>query len=157
VVGLKPTYGRVSIRGIVPLSWSYDHAGPITRTVRDAALVLNAIEGYDAGDVDSAALPGASAAASFEGNAADLRVGIAREFFFAGLDADVAARIEEAVRLITALVRDVRDVMLPVNEDRSASTAESYAYHEPLLAEHEAEYQPETLRRIRTGAAITAS
>lgn len=157
VVGFKPTYGRVSCRGVVPLSWSYDHVGPLTRTVRDAAVVLDAIAGYDAQDLASRELPGGEFAAACAEDPGNLRLGIVREYFFDDLEADVAAQVKEAIRLLESLVRDVREVALPPEPDRMYVAAEAFAYHEPMLAEHAAEYDPETLRRIRAGEKMSAA
>src|SRR5689334_12976187 len=98
IVGLKPTYGRVSARGVIPLSWSYDHIGPMARTARDAALLLQVLAGYDAEDIASQDVPVPDYAAAFADCAVSrLRLGVPREWFFADLDPEVAARIEPAL------------------------------------------------------------
>jgi aspartyl-tRNA(Asn)/glutamyl-tRNA(Gln) amidotransferase subunit A len=157
IVGFMPSYGLVSLRGVMPLSWSYDHAGPMTRTVRDAALVLQAIAGYDPADITSAVLPVPDYAAALEAPAAGLRVGVARSHFFADLDADVAAAAERALGVLAALGVELREVTLAVDDDRTVFRAESYAFHRPHLERSPERYQAETLRRIRTGEAITAA
>src|SRR5208282_3993859 len=88
-VGLKPTYGRVSSRGVIPLSLSLDHVGPFAATVGDAAIVLQAIAGYDSADNVSADVPVADYVAALRDGAAGLRVGVPREYFFDDLDAEV--------------------------------------------------------------------
>lgn len=97
LVGLKPTYGRVSRHGVVPLSWSLDHVGPLTRTVRDTALLMSVIAGHDPHDPTTSRLPVPDYVASLTGTVAGLRVGVPREFFFEGLDADVQRAVEEAI------------------------------------------------------------
>ncbi len=156
IVGLKPSYGRVSARGVIPLAWSYDHVGPMTRSVADAAAVLEAIAGYDPEDAGSQPLPAADYTAALRKKPSPLRLGVAREFFFAGLDPEVASAVEKALRVLAGLVKDVREVSVPVDADRTVMTAEAWAYHAPLVAEHAQLYHPETLRRIRTGSDVTA-
>ena len=90
IVGLKPTYGLVSIRGIIPLVVSLDHCGPMTRTVADAALMLKALAGYDRLDIASVEHPAEDYVAALTQPVKGLRVGIARAPFFDHLDADVA-------------------------------------------------------------------
>src|SRR6202050_2432209 len=96
-VGVKPTYGRVSARGVIPLSASLDHVGPITSSVADAALVLQAIAGYDAADVASCEVPVEDYVAALNQSMRPLRVGVARSYFFKDLDPETAAAVEEAI------------------------------------------------------------
>jgi aspartyl-tRNA(Asn)/glutamyl-tRNA(Gln) amidotransferase subunit A len=154
VVGLKSTYGRVSCRGVIPLSWSFDHVGPITRTVSDAAVILQAIAGHDPRD-----------RASVDSNVADypaavlgtekLRIGIPRSFFYEELDTEVATATEEAMRVLTTLSSELREVSLEVPEDRRLQTAEAYAFHADNVSRTPDLYCPETLRRIRAGENVS--
>jgi len=154
-VGLKPTYGRVSARGVIPLSWSLDHVGPLTACVKDAAIVLQAIAGYDALDIGSADVPAGDYAAAVENDARKLRVGIPRAYFFDDLDDEVRKAVEDAIRVIEKLVAEVREVALDVPTDRTLQSAESYAYHAENVARAPGLYQPETLRRIRSGEKVS--
>jgi aspartyl-tRNA(Asn)/glutamyl-tRNA(Gln) amidotransferase subunit A len=156
-VGLKPTYGRVSSRGVIPLSSSLDHVGPISASVADAALVLQAIAGYDASDITSCDIPVSDYVSALSENAKTLRVGVARSYFFEELDAEVAAAAEEAVGAIRTLVFDVRDIELTVPTDRTVQAAESYACHQQQIAEKAELFQPETLRRLRSGENVSAA
>lgn len=156
-VGLKPTYGRVSSRGVIPLSWSLDHVGPLATSVADAAIVLQAIAGYDAADITSANVPVADYASALREDAKALRVGILRKYFFDDLDVEVAAAMEHALRGIGTLVADLREIEIDVPTDRTLQAAESYAYHAANIAKNAELYQPETLRRIRTGESISAA
>ncbi len=156
IVGLKPTYGLVSTRGVIPLSWTNDHVGPMTRTVRDAALILQAIAGYDGQDVASREFPMPDYVVALQRNCAALRIGAPREFFFSDLDADVAAAVNNAIELISRLTAGVRDVVIPVEADRTVAACEAYAYHEEYVRNSPEQYQPETLRRIRAGAEVSA-
>jgi aspartyl-tRNA(Asn)/glutamyl-tRNA(Gln) amidotransferase subunit A len=156
-VGLKPTYGRVSSRGVTPLSTSLDHVGPLAASVKDAAIVLQAIAGYDAADITSANVPVADYISVLNEGAKSLRVGVARDYFFDNLDAQVGSAVEQALGEIENLVVDIREINLDVPKDRTLQAAESYAYHADNAAKHPELYQPETLRRIRTGEKISTA
>jgi aspartyl-tRNA(Asn)/glutamyl-tRNA(Gln) amidotransferase subunit A len=140
VVGLKPAFGQVSAHGVVPLSWSYDHVGPIARTVEDVALTYGALIGSWAQLQDDR----------------PLRVGVAREFFFEGVSAEILKDVEAAIGRLGERAYGVREVTVPVDEDRTVSTAESWQYHKQFI--HNAElYQPQTLQRVRAGERYTAT
>jgi aspartyl-tRNA(Asn)/glutamyl-tRNA(Gln) amidotransferase subunit A len=156
-VGIKPTYGRVSARGVIPLSWSLDHVGPLAATVGDAALVLQAIAGYDPLDVGSADVPVADYVSGLGDRAVNLRVGIPRAHFYDDLDSEVQAAMEKAIAVIATLVAEVREVQIEVSSDRTVQAAESFAYHAEHVERTPELYQPETLRRIRTGENISAA
>ena len=157
VVGLKPTYGRVSARGAIPLSWSLDHVGPITATVSDAAVILQVIAGFDAGDVTSKDIPAADYVAGLGSRPKALRIGVPRAYFFEGLDAEIQSAVKQALSVLTKLGADVREIEMDVPTDRTVQSAESYAYHAEHVARTPELYQPETLRRIRTGADVSAT
>jgi len=156
-VGIKPTYGRVSARGVIPLSWSLDHVGPLTANVGDAAIVLQAIAGYDALDVGSVDVPVADYVSALRDRAKKLRVGIPRKYFYDDLDDEVRARAERAITVIGTLVEDVREIQIEVSSDRTVQAAESFAYHAENVVQRPELYQPETLRRIRSGERISAA
>jgi aspartyl-tRNA(Asn)/glutamyl-tRNA(Gln) amidotransferase subunit A len=161
-VGLKPTYGRVPSRGVTPLSFSLDHVGPLATTVADAAIVLQAIvlqaiAGYDSADLTTPNIPVADYVGALREDAKLLRVGVLREYFFDDLDPEVAAAMEHALKGIETLVAEMKEVKLDVPADRTLQAAESYAYHAENAAKSPELYQPETLRRIRSGEAITAT
>jgi aspartyl-tRNA(Asn)/glutamyl-tRNA(Gln) amidotransferase subunit A len=156
-VGLKPTYGRVSSRGVIPLSSSLDHVGPLAATVSDAAIVLQAIAGYDAADITSADVPVADYVSALREGASSVRVGVPRAYFFDDLDPEVASAMDHALRGIATLVAEIKDVQLDVPTNRRLQAAESYAYHAENVAKTPELYQPETLRRIRSGEKISAA
>jgi aspartyl-tRNA(Asn)/glutamyl-tRNA(Gln) amidotransferase subunit A len=156
-VGIKPTYGRVSARGVIPLSWSLDHVGPLAATVSDAAIVLQATAGYDARDVGSMNVPVADYVSGLDVSTKKLRVGIPRKYFYDDLDEEVRAAVERALAVIGTLVAEMRDVEIEVSEDRTVQAAESFAYHAENVARWPELYQPETLRRIRSGEKISAA
>ncbi len=156
-VGIKPTYGRVSARGVIPLSWSLDHVGPLAATAGDAAAVLQAIAGYDSLDVCSADVPVSDYVSELRDGTKALRIGVPRAYFFDELDDEVRAAVEQALAVIETLVADVRDVQIEVTTDRTVQAAESFAYHAENVARTPELYQPETLRRIRSGENISAA
>jgi aspartyl-tRNA(Asn)/glutamyl-tRNA(Gln) amidotransferase subunit A len=156
-VGIKPTYGRVSRRGVIPLSCSLDHVGPLAATVGDTAVVLQAIAGYDWLDANSVDVPVSDYVSGLSEGAEKLRVGVPRSYFFDDLDDEVRAAVDDAVAVIATLVAEVRDVRLEVSSDRTVQAAESYAYHAENVARTPELYQPETLRRIRSGEKISAA
>jgi aspartyl-tRNA(Asn)/glutamyl-tRNA(Gln) amidotransferase subunit A len=156
-VGLKPTYGRVSGRGVIPLSWSLDHVGPLAATVGDAATVLQAVAGYDPLDVCSADVPVDDYVSGLRDSAKKLRVGIPRKYFYDDLDEEVRAAMEQALTVISMLVTEMRDMQIDVPTDRTVQAAESFAYHAENIAQRAERYQPETLRRLRSGERISAT
>lgn len=156
-VGLKPTYGRVSTRGVIPLSTSLDHVGPIAASVEDAAIVLQAIAGYDAGDITSANVCATDYVSAMTEGTKALRVGVPRDYFFDELDPEVASAMEHALRGIETLGAEVKEVKIEVPTDRTLQMAEAYAFHAENVAKSPELYHAETLRRIRAGEHVTAA
>lgn len=156
VVGLKPTYGRVSARGVIPLSWSLDHVGPLTRTVTDSALLLQSLAGYDLADPHSANVPVQNYVEALKAPTRHLRVGVPRTFFYDDLHSEVTSAIDEALALLSHVTAETREVSLVVPADRTLQSAESYAYHASFVEKSPELYQPETLRRIQSGKNVSA-
>jgi aspartyl-tRNA(Asn)/glutamyl-tRNA(Gln) amidotransferase subunit A len=156
VVGLKPTYGRISTRGVVPLSSSYDHVGPLTTTVYDAALMAQVISDYDSPN-PSADKPVPSLISAFDEMPENLRVGVPRTFFFDDLHPEIANAIEKAIDIFRQLNAEIRDIKLEVSTDRKLASAEAYAYHKEFVERSPELYQPATLARIQSGAHISAT
>jgi len=166
IVGLKPTYGRVSTRGVIPLSWSLDHLGPMTRTVQDAALMLQVIAGYDAQDTTSIDVPVPDYAATIAATTSSLRLGILRAYFCDALHPEIQAAIEAGLSVLKKLTGTQRDIA-PLASDSSYSSvmdpyvtilrAEAHAYHKEYVSKSPELYDAQTLKRIQTGADITAS
>lgn len=140
VVGLKPSYGLVSTRGIIPLSQSLDHAGPLTRTVEDAAIVLDAIS--ETPELYTREL---------KAGIGDFVLGIPRNYFYEDVDPDIATAIEQAIDRLAKSAKAIREAEVPIEEDRTVFAAESRAYHRDKIASSADLYDPETLRRLRTG------
>jgi aspartyl-tRNA(Asn)/glutamyl-tRNA(Gln) amidotransferase subunit A len=156
VVGLKPTYGRVSNRGVIPYIPSRDHVGPMARTVEDAALLLQAIAGYDAADLTSEDQPVPDFVAAMQAPVSGLRLGLPRAHFFDKLDPEVGAAVEAALGVLRKLTASMRDVALPaVNAMPNQSLAEAYAYHERWITRTPQFYQGPVRRRIESGAKVT--
>jgi aspartyl-tRNA(Asn)/glutamyl-tRNA(Gln) amidotransferase subunit A len=144
VVGLKPSYGMVSTEGIIPLSPSLDHAGPITRSVQDAAIMLDALTGTEWRNSES-----------LGAEHRKWRVGVPRQFFFEDLHPEVATAVEAAIDELELMGCVVADVEVRVDTDRTLQAAEAYAEHRARIGTSAELYDPETLRRIRTGENIS--
>ncbi len=162
LVGLKPTYGRVSRHGVVPLSWSQDHVGPITRTVRDAALVLQATAGHDPRDPASSPAAVPDYLAALEHGATGMRLALPRDFFFERVDPQVDAAVREAAQTLTRLGASLEEVPLPqaghtVTAGATILFAEASAFHEPWLRTRPQDYGPLVLGRLRVGQTILAT
>lgn len=159
IVGLKPTYGRVSTRGAIPLSWSLDHVGVLTRSVVDAALLLQAIAGYDAKDATSVDRPVPAFAAAVKRGAATLRIGVPREYFFTALQPDVQTAIEQALGVVSKLTAGLQEVVIPVSPEVNLAVmlAEGFAFHAARVREAAALFQPSVLGRLRGGQAVATT
>lgn len=153
IVGLKPTYGRVSNLGVLPLAPSLDHVGPLTRTVQDCALVLESISGYEARDISSEDRP---LDLRPRPEAPELRIGVPRDFFFEGLDPAVQAAVSEALETLRRLGARIVETRLDVSTDRTVFRAEAFASHAEHIARAPERYLPETLAKLRLGEDIEA-
>jgi aspartyl-tRNA(Asn)/glutamyl-tRNA(Gln) amidotransferase subunit A len=161
VVGLKPTYGRVSRRGGLPLAWSLDHAGPLARSVADCAVLLQAIAGHDSEDQGSAEVPVPDFSARLHAGVGGLRVGVPREYFFDLVEPDVDRLVRQALRVIEGQGARVEEVSLPhVGHAQVAGnvimSTEAAAWHATWLRERSDDYGADVLARIRGGQLIRA-
>jgi aspartyl-tRNA(Asn)/glutamyl-tRNA(Gln) amidotransferase subunit A len=161
IVGLKPTYGRVSRAGAMALSWSNDHFGPMTGTVRDTALVLGVIAGHDPEDSTSSRRPVPDYLAAVDGGIAGLRLGMPENYFFEDVADGIAAAVEDAGRRLAAggahLVRlRVPDPGPITDVTGLVSRAESAAIHARILKERPHELQPAVRARLEVGLQISA-
>lgn len=150
VVGLMPTYGLVSIRGIIPLVVSLDHCGPITRTVEDAAIMLNVLTGYDKLDIASVPHEREDYVAGMRQPVAGLRIGVPRAPFFDHLDGDVERAVEAAISKISGMVKSVKEVTLP-STTATSTGGETYAYHQEFYEHGANRYQIPTRRALANG------
>ncbi len=165
VVGLKPTFGRVSCHGVVPLSVSLDHVGPLATSVTGAAWLLGAIAGRDPHDAftEASPAPPADYAHALPKRLSRLRIGLPREHFFDGLDPEVGAAVEAAARQMERLGARLRDVSLPgvagwVAEAAEIAFAEARRYHESAgyFPARAAEYGRDVRRLLERGGEIRA-
>jgi aspartyl-tRNA(Asn)/glutamyl-tRNA(Gln) amidotransferase subunit A len=150
IVGLKPTYGRISIDGIVPLAWSLDHVGPMTRRVADASLLLDVLAGTRTFDGQPAA------------DIAGLRIGVPRGYFFDDLQPEVAAAVEDALDVLRGLGAILVDVDWPSAHLSNTATwtiimAEASAYHRAWFRARPQDYSPETRVNLELAALLPAS
>jgi aspartyl-tRNA(Asn)/glutamyl-tRNA(Gln) amidotransferase subunit A len=161
-VGLKPTYGRVSRRGVVSLSWSMDHVGPITRSVEDAALMLQAIAGHDPRDGASAPVPVPDYTATLRDGVRDLKIGVCRGAYFENVQPAVGEAIEDAIATLRDLGAEVRPVEIPGIElavvlGLLIVLPEASAYHQRWLREKGEQYQPDVRTFLQAGELVLAT
>ena len=162
IVGLKPTYGRVSRHGLTPLAWSMDHPGPMVRTVEDAAISMNIIAGHDPRDVASANVPVPDYTAALTGDVNGLRVGVPRQYLESPLDPEVRRAVQASLEHLESLGADVQEVDFPEFNDAAAISttmlmAEASACFRDLLASDGGLlYEPVRLR-LEAGLFISAA
>jgi aspartyl-tRNA(Asn)/glutamyl-tRNA(Gln) amidotransferase subunit A len=162
ITGLKPTYGRVSRAGVLPLAWSMDHVGPMCRSAADCALMLNVIAGYDPRDPSTSVLPVPDFTAALTGEVKGLRVGVLRSFFLESTGVALRQAVEEAVRTLEGLGAVAREVnlasaTLAPGASYAVLSPEAYAYHERWLRERPQDYGDDVRERLRVGAFVAAS
>ncbi|HEY2382344.1 MAG TPA: amidase [Terriglobia bacterium] len=151
IVGLKPTYGKVSVKGIIPLSCSLDHAGPMTRTVEDAALLLQVITEEN--------IPSPKYIDSLTGDIRNIRIGIPHTYFYEQLDPDVATAVRKGLGSMERLGAKIVDVGLATVPAHSGAwvqiaSPEAYAYHERHLEEHGELYGADVRTRLESGRTL---
>jgi aspartyl-tRNA(Asn)/glutamyl-tRNA(Gln) amidotransferase subunit A len=159
ITGLKPTFGRVSVRGVLPLNWSLDHAGPMARTALDCALILQTIAGYDDADSLSIDAPVPDYMAAIAAPLAGLSIGLPSRYFFDPdlVQTDVLGAVHDAAGVFEALGAVVREVDLPgIDQFTDAFMADGAAYHEQALAEHPDAFSDQVRARLQAGMEMTA-
>ncbi|HWK55231.1 MAG TPA: amidase, partial [Hyphomicrobiales bacterium] len=145
LVGLKPTQGRVSTRGVLMLSWTLDQVGPLCKSVEDAALLLGCIAGYDPREPVALDRPVPDYTQALGTDVAKLRLGIASSPYFEGLDAEVERLVGDAVELLRSLTAGTREVQLPAAPSGASIWGpEAYAYHKPWITTSPELYQNAT-------------
>ena len=159
LVGLKPTYGRVSKRGVVPLSWSLDHAGPLTRTVLDTALVFQSIAGFDPADPDSVDEPVTNVLAGLDSGIGGLRIGIPTNHFFTDLAPEVGDAVHAALEVLAGAGARLVEVAVPDVEISgevvtTIAGVEAALIHQEEMRTRAQDYQEDTRNRLLTGAEI---
>jgi aspartyl-tRNA(Asn)/glutamyl-tRNA(Gln) amidotransferase subunit A len=162
LVGIKPTYGRVSRRGVFPLSWTLDHCGPLSRSVEDSAITLQVLAGYDPLDGACADVPVPDYRAGLDSGVSGLRIGIPRAFFATVATPDVLDGIDRTASQLRDAGAVVDDVELPdyalfAAAGRVIMMAEAFAIHEADMQTRFTDFGEMTASRFVLGAAITAS
>jgi len=163
VVGLKPTYGRVSQRGMVPLSWNLDHAGPMARSVRDAALLLQVIAGYDPLDPYSIDVPTDDYLEQIESGVSGWRVALACDAFFTeATNPEVWEAVREAARIFAGLGAVVEEVSFPDARQAALAnglmtTSDGAAFHQERIQSQPERFGEDIRQRLQAGAAYTSS
>lgn len=160
IVGLKPTYGRVSVRGVIPLSWNLDHVGPMARQVRDAALLLQIIAGYDPLDPYSANVPVADYLADIEAGIRGRRVALAEGEYFSVTDPHVDAAVRRAASVMEDLGAHVEPVELPelygaALANGRMTTADAAVFHFERLSDRPEKFGADVRRRLQAGAELS--
>jgi len=133
LTGLKPSYGRVSARGVIPLSWSLDHVGPLCRTAGDAAMLLQAIAGFDPQDPASIEAPSVDFVQALTQDTRRLRLGLPRQPYFESLDPEVDSAVAAAIAVLTELTAGTRDIVMPEVPRLSLMFVEANAYYSAAL------------------------
>ncbi len=160
ITGLKPTYGRVSRAGVVTLSWSLDHTGPMARSAEDCAFILQGLAGHDPADPASGREPVSDYLASLEGGVKGLKVGVVRDYFFDGVEAETVAALERALGELGRLGATVRDVTIPSIHATPAfmviMLTEAFSYHERDLRERSQLYGEVLREKLMAGGLFRA-
>jgi aspartyl-tRNA(Asn)/glutamyl-tRNA(Gln) amidotransferase subunit A len=161
IPGLKPTYGRVSRAGVVPLSWSLDHVGPMARSVTDLALLLQCIAGPDVHDSSAANKPVPDYVKALGRDVRGLRVGVPREFFFEGCDEEVSAALDVALKDLNDLGCSVSEVQLPhaflgPSSSWAIAYSEAFAYHRKNFLQRSDDYTGAFLWKITAAGLLSA-
>ena len=163
IVGLKPTYGRISAYGVIPLSWTLDHVGPMTRTVLDNALMLNALAGHDPRDLTSARQEAPDHAAGIADGVRGIRIGIDREYvMYPGVIDDVRAATESVISELADMGAEIIEISLPEFELTpetlfTVMMAEASTYHRQTLREKGHLYDPATRATLQLGEMLPAT
>jgi aspartyl-tRNA(Asn)/glutamyl-tRNA(Gln) amidotransferase subunit A len=162
VVGLKPTYGRVSRYGAVPLAWSLDHVGPLTKSVEDAAIMLAAIAGPDPMDPSSSSRPIPDYRKDMRGSIRGLRLGVPRQYFFEHVDPEIQKLVGAAIHQLESMGATLVEVDIPDLENCSAmeahiTLAEATSYHEPYLKKQADDYGPTVRTNLEAGRYLLAT
>jgi len=162
VVGMKPTYGRVSRYGIVAMGWSLDHAGPLARSVWDASVALDAMSGLDPHDESTVDLPAPGLTTSYADSMKGVRIGIPTRYYYDDVEADVLAAVRAAIAKFAELGAEIVEVGLSkIDYARSITSAilmgELVAYHEPWLTSRPEDYGADVRMMLESGRNLPAS
>lgn len=156
IVGMKPTFGRVSKYGVYPLAWTLDHVGPMTRTVEDNAILLNVLSGYDARDPYSVQTEKEDFTRLLQKGCKGTVIGIPSSFYFDTLNGEVEKQVRQAIKVFQSLGADLREVEIPrirqfALAQQTIIKCEAYAVHEETLRNHADRYEEEVRERLLAG------
>jgi aspartyl-tRNA(Asn)/glutamyl-tRNA(Gln) amidotransferase subunit A len=161
ITGLKPTYGRCSRAGVMTLSWTLDHTGPMARTAEDCAYLLQGMAGHDSLDPASSTHPVDNYLRGLNDGVRGLRVGVPRNYFFDGVDPEIVKAFEEALGTLKKLGAEVKDLKIPAFDLARSffliMVSEAFAYHEKDLRTKPELYGEVLRERLMTGALVTSS
>ena len=158
VVGLKPTYGRVSTRGVIPLSWHLDHVGPLTADVRSAAQLLNILAGYDPADPASVDQPATDYEQSLAARVRGWRIALAKGSYIAAAQPEILAAVENAASVLSAVGAQIVPVEMNILKTAARANglmtqADAAAFHQQRLQSHPEQFGKDVRRRLQSGAA----
>jgi aspartyl-tRNA(Asn)/glutamyl-tRNA(Gln) amidotransferase subunit A len=162
IAGLKPTYGRVSRNGVLDLSWSMDHVGPMTRTTEDCALLMNVLAGHDPLDPASSKEPVPDFISGINSGLNGLKIGVPQDYFFTdSVDPEIVSSVHAAIELMANNGAEIVDLPMPwVDKGRRINMGVMYpeatSVHEKMLAEHADKYSPSVRHRIQFGFNVSA-
>ncbi len=162
IVGLKPTYGRVSLRGVIPLSWNLDHVGPMAREVRDVAILLGEIAGYDSLDPASLNVPIENYLSHLEKGVRGWRIALAADNYFTNIDPQVVDAVHTAAQVFRQLGAHVEEVPFPhaweaAQANGQMTACDAAAFHHQRLISQPASFGEDVRRRLLFGAEITST
>jgi aspartyl-tRNA(Asn)/glutamyl-tRNA(Gln) amidotransferase subunit A len=158
IAGLMPTFGRISIRGIIPLSWELDRPGPMCKSVEDTAILMNLLAGYDAADTAAVNVPVPDYVRALRTPTAKLRVGIPRKPYYDNLNPDVAKAVDSALAVLKKLTASMTDVTLPAAPNAgSLISVEAYTWHQQWIDKTPELYDAPVRRAIQNGANVKAA
>jgi aspartyl-tRNA(Asn)/glutamyl-tRNA(Gln) amidotransferase subunit A len=162
IVGLKPTFGRVSLRGLIPLSWNLDHPGPMARRVEDIAVLLQAIAGYDSQDPGSVDMPVPDYLSQLKEGVRGWRIGLAKGFFCEQVEAEILEMVQAAAHTFEGLGAVIEPVELPEALQAARAnglmvTSDAAAFHQDRLSNRSQDFGQDVLVRLQSGAAATSS
>jgi aspartyl-tRNA(Asn)/glutamyl-tRNA(Gln) amidotransferase subunit A len=162
IVGLKPTYGRVSLRGVVPLSWNLDHPGPMARRVNDVALLFQQVAGYDPRDPASVDVPVPDYLVQLTGGVRGWRIAVAEDQYFARAEDEILSLVGDAAEILAGLGAQISRVEFPgayeaARDNGLMVTSDAAAFHKERRTEQPEKFGADIRQRLETGAAYSSS
>ena len=162
IVGLKPTYGRISLRGVVPLSWNLDHPGPMARRVNDVAMLLQEVAGYDPQDPASVDMPVPDYLVQLTGGVRGWQIALAEDQFFSKAEAEILSMVRNAAEVFASLGAQISLVEFPgayesARDNGLLVTSDAAAFHEERRVKQPEMFGDDIRQRLEAGAAYTSS